>query len=183
MKAVNHPPSEEYHNQVMRILEAVLPLKIGLSEDDSVYDLSFLSQKLALCSSTMEKLSEFQLALTRINMDVINATDYLRIQIGTQERAFKDSEEYKELPRDQKSAWLHNQVGLNKDLLESWQSLRRMVSEVKEAVAERVQTIKRLDSDIRLHKGLIEAKVAAGATSPDNSLKFDPSTEGDIKLD
>jgi len=183
MKPVTLPPSEKVQERVLEILEAVLPLKIGLSEDDSVYDLSFLSQKLALCSATMEKLSEFQLALTRINMDVINATDYLRIQIGAQERGFKDSDQYKDLPRDQKSAWVHSQVGELKDVLESWQSLKRMVSEVKEAVGERVQTIKRLDSDIRLHKGLIEAKVAAGAASADNSLRFDPSTEGDIKLD
>jgi len=44
-----------------------------------------------------------------------------------------------------------------------WDVVKKTLREIKEAVANQVQTTRRLDSDIRLQHKLLEAKVSAGA--------------------
>jgi len=46
-----------------------------------------------------------------------------------------------------------------------WDVAKKTLREIKEAVANQVQTVRRLDSDIRLQHKLLEAKVSAGADS------------------
>lgn len=139
---------------------------VGLSEDDSVYDLHYISGKLALLSSHLETLSDIQFSLTKISLEVRRKVGALKSLLTVRERELKGGLEYIETPRDQKSVWLGNQLQELRELFEGWQFTERMVSEIREAVDDRSGILKRLDSDLRLHSKLYEAKVTHGAHSP-----------------
>lgn len=163
------------------ILEQATNLNLGLSEDDSAYDLTFITKKLAVCSSHLEKLSDMQMELTKIMLQVTPPTFAAASLLKLKEGDFKSSDEYEEIARSKKRAWLREQLGKLTENAERWMQLRRAVSEVREAVGERSQTIKRLDSDLRLHARLYEARVAAGATP---RLSFEPGSSGrDVSID
>lgn len=95
------------------------------------------------------------------------------------ESALKCSEEYSATSRDQKSAWVQEQMEDVLEYDERCTYITRLVSEVRDAVAERMQMIKRLDSDIRLQQKILEMKVSVGADSASSSqsLKFRPKPE------
>jgi len=134
--SVPEKKDEEHLTDVVHSLfEEAAALQLNLSHDDSVYDLNYISDKLAKSSFVQEKLAELQMRLTRISLVVIRAGGY--------------------------------------------DKLRKTIKEVKEAVANQVQTMRRLDSDIRLHHKLLEAKVAAGA---DGIMGYKSDKKDEINL-
>jgi hypothetical protein len=156
----------QINERLLKLLEDATSMEVRMSLNESAYDLNFISEKLALVSTYQERLSDIQMKLTRISLDVIQVARAHKALLALKEKEFKASDEYAETPVHQKGFWLANQLTAHQQSSEEWQSLVFVVSEVKEAVNERAGTMKRLDSDIRLHARLYEQRVAAGATSP-----------------
>lgn len=149
----------------MALMDDAMALSLGLSEDDSVYDLTFISKKLAICATYQERLSDIMMKLTMRSIEVHRVSSGQRRLLEMKERELKEGVEYAALAREEKGPWLGKNLQERRDEAERWNTLKRVVLEVKEAVSERAQMMKRLDSDLRLHSKLYEAKVAAGATS------------------
>jgi len=157
---------EAIEAQLMGLLDDATAMEVRMSEDDSHYDLNFISAKLALVSTYLERLSDIQMKLTRHSLEIIRVARANKALLAMKEKELKASDEYAETPVHQKGFWLANQLQDLTQASENWQGLVFVVSEIKTVVNERAGTMKRLDSDIRLHSRLYEQKVAAGATSP-----------------
>lgn len=157
---------EDTEALILRILENAANLRLNLEEDEVIYDLTYIRHKLAQCSSYIEQLSDAQMQLTRISLEVTKTAAGHHGLLDLEGKKFKASPEYAAQPVAAKGHWLDNQLTSLRSEAERWSGLRRVVSEVKEAVGERTQTMKRLDSDLRLHSKLYEAKVLVGAMSP-----------------
>lgn len=143
-----------------------MSMQVGLTDDDSDYDLVYISDKLKKVSVYQERLSDIQMMLTRMSLEIIKMARATQGVLNIRERELKATEDYRDTPLNEKALWMANHLGEVGKEAENWRLLSKMVSEVKDAVAERAGTMKRLDSDIRLHTKIYEAKVVAGATSP-----------------
>jgi len=171
---------DKLNKEVLDRLDDALNCELGMSEDDSDYDLNFISQKLAKCSSYMERLSHIQMQLTKISIGANRTARDDTALLKLKEVDLKASGEYDNItPRGMKSKWVQDQLSALRKETQDWMNLARAVSEVKDAVGERAGTMKRLDSDLRLHCKLYEAKVAAGATS---SVSFKVSDAKEVDL-
>ncbi len=154
---------EEIELFTLNWLDKISDLKLGLSADDSKYDLVFVGEKLAICSYAQEMVSDGMMQLTRVSIEVMKVSHARANDLRLKELRVKGSTEYEVQPRDQKTLWLQNQLEPLREVVETWNGVRRLVSEVKEAISQRAQDLKRLDSDLRLHSKLLDAKLAAGA--------------------
>lgn len=166
--------------QAMEVFEQAASMKLGLSEDESAYDLTFIRSKLAICSTYQERLSDMMMKLSRISIETTRILQSNKAHHSLKEKRLKATEDYRKTHVTEKGAWLADQLRDEEESILSWQQLHSLVSEVKEAVAERASTMKRLDSDLRLHSKLYEAGVAAGATAP-TSFTGSSTAELDIE--
>lgn len=149
-----------------KILDVTMMMELQLSENEVDYDLPYICQKLAQCSVFMERLSDAHMKLTQISVGTKNKL--YRAQ-GLLKIGKKDAEmngDYEKLMK------------LEVDVAE-WNHARRMVEEVRDAVKDRAQLMKRLDSDIRLHQRLLEDKVKAGAST---GIGYQGKTADDLNL-
>jgi len=156
--------TEETRNKAFEILDSAASMVLKLSEDDSEYDLKFLSEKLAKVSVFQERLSDLLLTLSRMTIAVRQTKSAAESALRVFTTEVRLSEEYADQPRAIKTPWLEQKLLERRAELDKWIDLSFVVSEVKDAVNERQSTMKRLDSDLRLHSRLFEAKVASGAT-------------------
>jgi len=172
---------EDLENEVLQLLDDGMNMRLGLSTDDSDYSLHFIRQKVALCSTYQERLSDIMMKLSRISLETTRVASGRHRLLEMKRSELKGSTTYAEQPRDQKTPWLEGKLQELREEAERWSSLKRVVSEVKEAIVERAQTMKRLDSDLRLHTRLIEVQgpEGQGATSP-KAYTGTSSTEVDI---
>jgi len=166
---------------VMVLLDDAMEMTVGLSEDESVYNLMFIREKVAKCASYQEKISDVMMKLTRVSIEVQRIAAGKKLSLLNKKNTLKGSDEYKDLDRNDKTAWFQEQLIEEQDSAEEWNTLKRVVSEVKEAVSERAQTLKRIDSDLRLHTKLLEMsnEEGRGASSP-HSYTGSASPELDI---
>jgi len=111
----------------------------------------------------LETLSDLLMELTRVAIQVTPMALNTKSLLDLKEEDLKASDDYEQIQRSKKRAWVREQLGDLPADAERWMNLKRAVLEVREAVGERAQTIKRLDSDLRLHARLYEAGMAAGA--------------------
>lgn len=173
------PNPDEIEAELFKLLEDATSMQVGLADDDSEYDLNYISDKLKKISVYQERLSDIQMKLTRMSLEVIKMARATQGVLNLRERELKATDEYRDTPLNEKALWTANRLGEVGKEAETWRALSKMVSEIKDAVAERAGTMKRLDSDIRLHTRIYEARVAAGATSP-ASYTGHSTTEVDI---
>lgn len=157
---------EQIEERILTILDEALNMRLELDEDESVYNITYISNKVAKCARFQERLSDMTMELTKIQIPLsqLIAGEHARLRRKTEE--LKASAEYENEPRSNKTAWLSNQLEADRDTEIRWSALKTAVSQVKEAVVDRASTMKRLDSDLRLQSKLYEQKVAAGATPP-----------------
>jgi len=167
--------------EVMSLLDDAMKMVVGLSEDDSQYNLMFIREKVAKCATYQEKISDVMMKLTRVSIEVQRVAAGKKLGLLQKKNTLKGSEEYKAQLREDKAAWYQEQIGADEEAAEEWNTLKRVVSEVKEAVSERAQTLKRIDSDLRLHTKLLEMsnEEGRGASSP-HSYTGSNSPEMDI---
>lgn len=171
--------SQNLKSEALTLLDEALAMKMGLTEDDSDYTLSFIGEKLALCSRYSERLSDISILLTQMAIGVNSKLADTKSLVKLTEAEKKSSKDYKELPREEKTAWLVLQLQACTKEHEEWNDCARTLASVKEAVTDRVQTMRRLDSDLRLQHKLLEAKVEQGAM-PSPGRRGDPAEEVDL---
>lgn len=170
---------EKLEEEVMNLLDEAAAMEVGLKDDDSPYDLTYISETLRKLGIFQERLSDIQMKLTRMGIEITKVSRQKTSLYKFKEKELRGSPDYHNTPLAEKALWLANQLGKVTEDVESWRSLTFVVSAVKDAVSDRVATMKRLDSDIRLHAKIFEAKVSAGATSP-SSYTGTSTTEIDI---
>lgn len=166
---------EEIELWLLTELEFVESLKIGLSDDSSVYQKEFIQQRLAKCSHAQEQVSDRMMQLTRISIEVLKVLGAKEASLRNLTYQLKASAKYEDQPREKKTAWLMQQLQSTQNEVDRWTSLKRVVSEVKEAVSGRGQDLKRLDSDLRLHAKLLEVGLPGGAASHGSSPPRSPT--------
>lgn len=173
---------KELETRVLSLLDDATSMTLGLSEDDSEYSLIFIREKVAKCSTYQERISDVMMKLTKVSIEVQKVAHGKKLELLYKTSELKDGAEYKEMHMHHKTPWLDMQLAEAKDEAESWNSLKRVVSEVKEAVGERAQTLKRLDSDLRLHTKLLEMsnEEGRGASSP---TAFTGSSSEEVDID
>ena len=65
--------------RILAILEQAMNLSLGLNEEDSAYDLHFISEKLTVCSKHLEVLSDLSMELTKIMIGVMPISNPIAI--------------------------------------------------------------------------------------------------------
>lgn len=172
----------ELETKVLGHLDGALGMELKLSGDDGDYSLQFVRQKLALCSTFQERLSDIMMKLTRISIDVTKQMAASRYLHEAKVAEVKASGPYKDAPREHKGNLLRANTQEEQNLSDRWITLRRVVSEIKEAIGERAQTMKRLDSDLRLHSRLLEMVPPEnrGSTSPTSFTGSRPDNDLEI---
>ncbi|HEC60638.1 MAG TPA: hypothetical protein ENI27_00095 [bacterium] len=173
---------EELNEQVMGLLDDAQAMKIGLTTDESKYNLYFIREKVTRCATYQERISDVMMKLTRVSIEVQRIAMGKKLELMFKTNELKSGDEYKDLSRDEKTSWLQSNLRGAQEETESWISLKRVVSEVKEAIGERANTLKRLDSDLRLHTKLLEmmGEEGRGATSP---TAFTGSNSEEVDID
>lgn len=172
---------EELEQQVLAHLDDGLSMSLGLTTTDSEYSISFIKEKLILCSTFQERLSDIMMKLTRVSIEATRMGFAAKQRLDLRYNERKSSQDYQDQPREKKTVWLQSAIKDQQEAAERWNALRRVVSEVKDAIGERAQTMKRLDSDLRLHSKLLEMvpPEGRGATSPGS---YTGSHAGEIEL-
>lgn len=159
------PRAEAIRDTAMDYMGKALEMELRLDEDDSVYSLVYIGQKLAKCSSLMERLGEISMQLARVSLEVTRQTSLKKSLLQTKERQLKSDPTYVNLDRQEKSNWLSGKMEVCRLDYEDWDLTHQFLDEVRSAVNDRLQLFKRLDSDIRLQHKLLEAKILLGAES------------------
>lgn len=164
--------AESYLNDAME-------MRLNLSLDAAVYNLNYLSEALAMVSTWQERLSDLQMKVTVMSLEIIQQKRARAAILRSKKNELRASDEYSQVPLNEKAGWLENQLLLVDKEAGDWAEAEAIVLEVKRAISERAGTMRRLDSDLRLHSKLYEARVGAGATSPD-SYTGNSTSEMDI---
>lgn len=176
-------------DKAVSIMEQAMDLSVGLTEDDSVYGLVYIGEKLTKCSAYMEQLGDMSINLARMSLDVTRQLSVTKSLMLTKERQFRADPMYVNGERNEKTGWLQGKLEVWRIELEDWELTHAYLVEIRGAVNDRIQLIKRLDSDIRLQHKLIEAKIASGAggnlpgTGNQGSNGFPGSKQGVDELD
>jgi len=142
--------------RLLSILDGVLAKKVDLAQEENAYDISYLRTKLVTLSTMQESLSDTSLQLTQQHLNVLQASTNAAALRRLREATLKESQQYVDLPRGEKTAWLEKEMAVYRDKDEAWRQTLVVSDEVRNAVAERTQTMKRLDSALRLHQKLLE---------------------------
>ena len=138
-------------------LDEVLETELGISDQDSEYDLIYITQKAAQCAKALETVANVQAKLTRVGLAVTRAAH----KAGVAARLYASGVGQDGVPPTE---------GEQKHLLEmadakdTWVYLEKVARETSKAAGDRMQLMRRLDSGLRLQHKLLEARVAAGAT-------------------
>ena len=156
--ALKPPNIVDVQKYLYGLILKALDLEVRLEEDEAVYDLHYIARKLAQVSSYSEQLSDLCLQLTRYNLQVIQCTKSARLLIKTWQARLANSDAYHQVPSGGKTAWMTMQLEPYNRLLGAWEVVEKSVHEVKTALADRAQMLKRLDSDLRLHQRIVEAR-------------------------
>ena len=169
-------PAEQVEASALEIMAAAGELTIGLSESEEDYDLPYLAAQLAKCSSYGERLADMLAYLTKAKIQVLReldrATNALEIAAAEDEINYMDFK-----PASVRAAHIRLAIREQVDDKRGWKSADTVLREVREDVSRRAEMVRRLDSDLRLHQKIIEAKITAGAMGF-GSLLGDPKHKG-----
>lgn len=159
--------AEAVEAQAVEILERASELVLGLSVDESDYDLDYLTERLAKCSSYQERLVEMATRLTLLEIPVLRVISSEEVEVDAYAAELMESETYRGLAASERARWVKGKIAGRRRAYSAWKSTKQALYEVKKAVSRRVETMRRLDSDLRLHAGILEAKLGHGAVPRD----------------
>lgn len=152
----NQKPWETEQLALLATLEEVMSVKPDLASDEALYTLQYLRTKLVFLSTLQEELSDKTLALTKRHLAILQRSKDAAGLAELKEATLKDSEQYKGMARGDKTVWLDQQLAVCREEDAAWKHTLTVSDEVREAVAERTQTVKRLDSALRLHQKMLD---------------------------
>lgn len=159
-------------------LDKAASFELRLSEEESVYGLVYIGEKLAKTASYLEQLGDVSMQLARISLEVTRQVSELSSLMRSKERTFRMDAIYVNGDRNDKGNWLQGKLEVYRIELEDWQLTHSYLNEIRGAVNDRIQLFKRLDSDIRLQHKLLEAKLGVGAVGRGNEGKEFPKIPG-----
>lgn len=170
----------ELERLVLQYLSDATDLKLSLDPDEGAYHLAYVSKKITECAVAMEKLSDMQMQLTKISLEVTKFVQDARFLLRKELAFLQAGPDYQQMPAAQRAGWLQSKTELREKEVDSLNYLTRVVSEVRGAISDRIQTMKRLDSDVRLHQKLLEGGgLGSNATS---ASAFTGSKKTDLEL-
>lgn len=170
---------ESAETVLLKILEDATSLRIGLDEEDSEFDLEFITTKLRKIAIYHERISDLGMQVSKISIEVRNGLT-AAVNIARHKEAEYRANGYLAEPRDDRRNWLEDKLAPFETDKNLWKGLVAVVSEVKVAVESKAGTLKRLDSDLRLHVKIIEQAGTAGITNPNSWNKAGRIEEMDI---
>lgn len=157
-------PAEQIEAEALSLMEAAGRLTIQLSENEEDYDLRYLATQLAKCSSYGERLAAMLARLTQMKIVVLREVDRATNALEIREAEVQlDPKTDDVKPMAKRDAHIRLRTLGPREEKRIWKGLDAVLREVREDVSRRAELIRRLDSDLRLHQKLIEAKITAGA--------------------
>jgi hypothetical protein len=176
MSALDRPDAIEA--EALELMDAAAALTIKLSENEEDYDLPYLAAQLAKCSSYGERLADMLARLTQVKIEVLREVDRATNALEIAEAEAEVRAAPGEIrPASRRTAAIRLAVREEVDAKRAWKGVDATLREVREDVSRRAEMIRRLDSDLRLHQKIIEAKITAGAMGF-GSLLGDPRHKG-----
>lgn len=164
---------EQVQDEAVGLMAAAAELAIGLSENEDDYDLPYIARQLAKCSAYAERAGEMLSRLAVLKVRTLQARDKAQNQLAVRRDELEEEaeHEWKQSRTARPTSAAGRARELNRSLnaseeaaeLRGWELAHKVLREVREEVGRRAETIKRMDSDLRLHQRVIEAKVFSGA--------------------
>lgn len=175
------PSPEEIQGMALELMESGDALVLQLTGKDSDFTLDFLQEKLVRCSAFQERLAEIISHLTRYAIPVLQVCDGTELQVQVRELELTEEPAYKALKNaTDRNRWLKGTLAKDPVYIEhrAWRLTRSILTEAKQVVSRRAETMKRLDADIRLHEKILEAKVGLGLLPRRAELTESPRHRG-----
>lgn len=153
---------DEVTAEAVALMEKSATLVLGLSEQEADYDLSYLQGKLAKCSAFQERLAEMVTRITQLQVPVLQMRDAAEAQVEAAEAEVIDAG-LKDVPASLRVRYVKGKTAEPRSVFQQWSTTAEVLRAAKRAIEQRADTMKRLDSDIRLHERILEAKIGVGA--------------------
>jgi len=107
-----------------------------------------------------------------VSQNELRVKGLLKVRLGL----MKGSDSYDSLSRSEKSSWLQEHIEEEENEVNDWALARMVVLEVKDAIGDRIQMFRRLDSDIRLHERMLTAQSESERLAPS---EFSPTSDSE----
>jgi uncharacterized protein YihD (DUF1040 family) len=140
------------------LVDTLSQMEVNLSDDDAEYSYIYIAQKLAQVSAFTEKLADLSLQLSRLDLAVIKAASNAKIRYNTKLVELTDSVDHSKLPRYARKSWLAARLSKAQQAVEVWESMKKSIRIVKGVLEVKANTLKQLDSDLRLQQKLTQQK-------------------------
>jgi hypothetical protein len=147
---------EQYRKIALEALEKIQGLRVDLSETDSDYHREYIKSRVIAASSAMENLSDLSLSLTKVALVVRRAYRDARSSLRDTRALAMASTEYAAQTLLSREAWLLSYLQKYQERVDRWEFVSHLFEESRASVVERMGTIRRIDSDLRLHQRLLE---------------------------
>lgn len=147
---------DQYKKIAVDALEEASSIKIDISAEGAAYHRQYISDKVAKISSSLERLNELLMNLTKVSLQARRIQQHYAEIVKFKKINAKVSAEYAECPRDYREKLLSDLLAGDEKELDIWESLYYYITEVKTAIADKAATIRRIDSDLRLQQKLLE---------------------------
>jgi len=169
--------------RLLELLEEAASFVVDLPLQEEAYDTSLIVTKLAACAVYMEKLSGYQLEVSIALMSIGKLVRNSKAKLRKQEMDTKDSQAYKQQDRSEKTVYLEKTVEPFRDELEQHETMRLLLAEAKEGLTEKMNSLRRIDSSLRLQSKLLEEKISLGIRPvPDVVVQPGGTAANDITL-
>lgn len=170
---------EQIQTEAVELMSAASELTIGLSQNEEAYDLPYIAKQLSKCSTYGERLADMMARLAQLRVSTMQQVDRaanLLEQAKAEREISPEGQGFK--PASARLSWVRIQTAPETDTWKTWKTTEMVVREAKEDVGRRAETVKRLDSDLRLHQRIIEAKITAGAMGQPDLTSGKPDYRG-----
>lgn len=157
---------DKIEQECLGLLDQAMSMEVGLDNGEADYDLNFIASKLKAVTIFMERLSDIQIMLTKYTIVVRQQASNCETIHKIAKEQLHVKPEFRNIPAVDRVVLEREQLGETLTTWERWRDVAATLTLVNNAVSDRAGTIKRLDSDLRLHSKLYEQRVAQGATSP-----------------
>lgn len=163
------------------ILYGVLKMEVGVSGEAEDYTLDYIAQKLARTTQFMERLSYISTSLAQQGIRVVEGVKGAKALLKLKTSEFMECGSYRDHKnKGQGKIWLEAQLAPFHVEASRWETLEKAINQVTNAVAEKTQTLRRIDSALRLQEKILEHKKTSGPPMNFEDIGTDVTPEIDI---
>ncbi len=167
---MNQAP-EELATKALRLMEDAGMLTLRMSDVQEDYTYDYLAAILRKCSIYAEDLGDKLAELAKLKMKLVLCTQgaqnaSARRRLELEKEALEDTTIKNAAARDN---YVRRKLAddPSAQLYQDWQTVNHILTEAKAEVTRRASIIQKLDSDVRLHQRIIEAKMGDGPIRQD----------------